>query len=91
MNKLQFEEYDFTVSEYYLPYLINGDSDDLEDRDLELLYKFEKRLLDLMTREKTMHYHIALENDVDPYFTKCDVCGLKSDCVDITVNFKTSV
>ena len=81
----KFEQYDFVINQFYLPVLINDDYSGLDDQDIDNIKSFLDSLDQIKQIEDALHYHIDYDTNIN--FTRCEVCKLKANCVDVRVMF----
>lgn len=74
--KLEFL-YTYRISENYLGYLINADSDNLEDQEIENIDNF-------MSQFDGFYIDYAYDYE-DIVFTKCEMHGLYDNCAKLNV------
>lgn len=79
---MPFNSEEFTIAEHYLSALINGDysgMDDAEESDFD-------SWLQSAQNGRLGHWDCATESN----FMRCDVTGLRADCVTATFYFRES-
>jgi hypothetical protein len=76
----KFEKVTYTISAHLLGALINDDYSGLNESE-ELNLNYFTRDLD-NTYEQ---YHFSCNNDEQPFFAKCELLNLGSDCITLEV------
>ena len=84
MNKEVWDYYSFTISDYWLSALINGEYSGLDDDEVEVFSEWEQSSLKLVAGTATSHWDF----DDEPYFGKDDITGLMSNVVEVRLLFK---
>ena len=79
-----WDYYPFTISEYWLSALINGDYSGLDGDEIEAFSDWEYSSLELVRGAISFHW----DCDNDSYFGKDDITGLMADVVKVRLVFK---
>ena len=67
----------YQINSYFLPFLINGDSEGLTQHE----YAECNKLIDSIPGNKTFD----VLNDEGTFFAKCEICRMWSDCYDVAI------
>lgn len=76
---------EFTIPDFFLSALINGDVSGLEDAEIEAVDDLEEQARDCVKSEGASHYHWSTRDDEEPSFTNYhDARGIGAcNCVDV--------
>ena len=75
---MKFDFYTFTISQHFSSALINGDYSGLTDNEV--------KDLDLFMDNLPISF-IDFDCESEPFFAKCEICGLFSECLDFKLYF----
>jgi hypothetical protein len=78
---MEFDYYQYEISTHFASAIINGDYSGLNDQD-------EAELTQFLDALPVNNGHFDLVNyDGEFFFSRCEVCGLYSECLEIRLYF----
>lgn len=81
------DRYEYTILQHFLPALINGDYESLEESDSKALLEFAAREASGLPECEFAHWDVDVADC--SAFARCEVTGLYGTVADVALVFKT--
>ena len=79
------KQYNESIPEYSLSYLINSDSSGITREEMELIDNYMQTFYNIAEQYNNGNITISIHNNQEVYFTKYPAFGLPCNCFDVII------